>query len=285
MVIGTGENLVFTNSDRALTSGENHLIRETSSDTILSGNSLDNQILANTGDDTVYGNVEFFEFSSGTVSRAYLLSGLTPPTFTSGVDVVDLSFLGGTFDALGGDDVLSYKGGSIDIDGNIGSDTLDFSTFGSAIEVDLTSSTGTNFRTQDTDNLRGTVWRDIGSSSNVENIIGTTFEDRLVGDSANNFLLGGKGNDILLGGLQPDAVYSTASNNGLLAVGNFGNSDIYEKQVGDFNGDGVDIIEDFTLNVDTIDLSSIVGISSINDLGLIQVGTDAVIQVGAGYQM
>ena len=53
-----------------------------------------------------------------------------PPIFSDAADTVTLPSLGGTFDALGGDDKLFYTGGWVTIDGGAGSDTIDFSQFG-----------------------------------------------------------------------------------------------------------------------------------------------------------
>ena len=43
--------------------------------------------------------------------------GAATPIFTSGADTVTLPLLGGTFNALGGDDKLAYTGGPVTIDG------------------------------------------------------------------------------------------------------------------------------------------------------------------------
>ena len=59
------------------------------------------------------------------------------PTFTNSADTVTLPAIGGTFNALGGDDQLSYTGGFVAVDGGTGADTVDFSAFGSAVWVNL----------------------------------------------------------------------------------------------------------------------------------------------------
>ena len=69
----------------------------------------------------------------------------TLPIFTSGADTVTLPLLGGTFNALGGDDKLVYTGGPVTIDGGTGTDTLDFSQFGSAVWVNLSYTVARRF--------------------------------------------------------------------------------------------------------------------------------------------
>ncbi|MFK7959456.1 MAG: LamG-like jellyroll fold domain-containing protein [Phycisphaerales bacterium] len=73
------------------------------------------------------------------------------------------------------------------IDGGAGTDTVDFSGAGGAQNVDLANESATGAAGNDT--LR-----------NVENVIGTDFDDSIVGDAAENELDGGTGDDGLAGG-------------------------------------------------------------------------------------
>jgi Calx-beta domain/Carbohydrate binding domain len=107
------------------------------------------------------------------------------PIFTSGADSVTLPLLGGTFNALGGDDKLVYRGGPVTIDGGTGSDTLDFSQFGSAVWVNL-SYNGPEIWTQDSPDLSSDSWRAIGDVTKVENLVGTPYSDFLQGDNGAN---------------------------------------------------------------------------------------------------
>ena len=120
-------------------------------------------------------------------------------TFTENADTVTLPVMGGTFNALGGDDRLSYTGGSVTIDGGTGTDTVDFSSFGSAVWVSLAYN-GPEIWTMDRADLSGGAWRAIGDLSNVENLVGTPFSDLLRGDGNANVLSYTGGFDTLDGG-------------------------------------------------------------------------------------
>ena len=108
-------------------------------------------------------------------------------TFTENADTVTLPVMGGTFNALGGDDQVSYTGGPVTIDGGAGTDTVDFSSFGSAVWASLAYN-GPEIWTQDRADLNGGTWRAIGDLSNVENLVGTPFSDFLQGDGNANVL-------------------------------------------------------------------------------------------------
>ena len=110
---------------------------------------------ASEGTDTVLDTVEQFQFAGQTLTRAQLIAALTPPTFTDNADTVTLPFLGGTFNALGGDDRLSYTGGFVTINGGAGTDTVDFSQFGSAVWVSLDLSNPEIWTTDSADLVSG----------------------------------------------------------------------------------------------------------------------------------
>ena len=110
-----------------------------------------------------------------------------------------------------GDNVYRFTGhasGTYDyFDGRGGNDTADFSLCGTAVWVDLdyagieawSSLTAANEQIADLDN--------------VENIVGSAFDDVLIGDSGANVIAGGYGNDQLTGGAGPDAfVFNKALN-------------------------------------------------------------------------
>jgi Ca2+-binding RTX toxin-like protein len=120
--------------------------------------------------------------------------------FTLGADTVALPLVGGTFNALGGDDVLSYRGGFITADGGAGSDTLDFAAFGSAVYVDL-ARTDMEVWTRDRADVSaaGGTWRAIGDISHLENLVGTAHSDKLYGDADNNRFAYNGGFDVLDG--------------------------------------------------------------------------------------
>ena len=93
-----------------------------------------------------------------------------------------------------GDDLFSYNASSAvtTLDGGAGIDTVDYSSAGSGVTVNLATGNATG-----------------ADLSGFENVIGTDFNDTLIGDSGNNSLTGGLGNDTLNGGAGIDtAVYA-----------------------------------------------------------------------------
>jgi Ca2+-binding RTX toxin-like protein len=86
-----------------------------------------------------------------------------------------------------GDDILDGGAGADILDGGNGIDTLDYSNSSGAVEVDLLIGVG----------VGGDAQGDI--LANIENVVGSQFDDRLVGDDGPNQLVGGSGNDILDG--------------------------------------------------------------------------------------
>lgn len=87
----------------------------------------------------------------------------------------------------GGDDLLVPGGGGDRVVGGEGNDTVDYSTSGNFVEVDLLGKTGSKGHANG-DVLLG-----------IENVIGSKHDDRLHGDNAANVLQGGRGNDALEG--------------------------------------------------------------------------------------
>ncbi|NES25742.1 MAG: calcium-binding protein [Symploca sp. SIO3E6] len=94
---------------------------------------------------------------------------------------------------LGGEGNDTLLGGSgIDyFDGGEGSDTVDFSTGEFAIIGDLIQSRATYINDAGVEVVE--TWL------NIENLVGTAFDDQLIGDAADNTLHGENGNDTLLG--------------------------------------------------------------------------------------
>lgn len=91
--------------------------------------------------------------------------------------------------------------------GGQGNDTIDYSASGDGIKVDLEYS---NYVTST--NLTNSSHDEIYS---IENIIGTSFNDRIKGDSSNNIIKGNSGNDTLEGNNGDDILISGIGNNTL----------------------------------------------------------------------
>ena len=87
-----------------------------------------------------------------------------------------------------------------------GSDTLDFSEFPLGIDLNLSRSLALH-----NPQLRLLLT----NRENLENAIGTAFNDTMIGNSANNTLLGGSGDDRLFGSGGVDYLYGEAGNDSL----------------------------------------------------------------------
>lgn len=94
-----------------------------------------------------------------------------------------------------GDNVLRGGLGADTINGGAGTDTLDYSDMGASVTVTLRD--GALAAT-----VSGAASGDV--ATNMENVIGTGFNDVLTGNTANNRLVGGAGNDRLNGGVGVD---------------------------------------------------------------------------------
>jgi len=161
--------------------------------------------------------------------------------FTPGDDMVTLYGPGQTVDGLDGDDViiganyadgsdiisggagndiLNGRAGDDALDGGTGMDTASYTGSGSAVIVNLAAGTGTGGDAQG-DTL-----------SDIENLIGTDFDDTLIGDGGANTLNGGDGDDYLLDLSGGDDILNGGDGNDQLQGS--GGADSY------FGGEGTD---------------------------------------------
>nr|WP_219783260.1 calcium-binding protein [Celeribacter sp. PS-C1] len=102
-----------------------------------------------------------------------------------------------------GDDILIGFGGGDTYNGQDGVDTVDYSALGSKVIVDLA----------DSNHNAGAAYGD--SLSNIENIVGTSYDDRVAGDPADNHIYGGLGNDTIYGQTGRDQIYGGDGNDKL----------------------------------------------------------------------
>ncbi len=105
---------------------------------------------------------------------------------------------GGGNDALiglDGDDILDGSRGGDIIDGGAGNDTVTYVNSSSAVDVNLFLTISQKGGDAEGDILR-----------NIENIIGSSYDDILIGSSADNNFNGGGGSDIISGGGGNDVI-------------------------------------------------------------------------------
>lgn len=127
---------------------------------------------------------------------------------------------------MGGNDYILTGGGYDFVDGGDGIDTVTYEDSWDRVVVNLT--TGKN--------QYGSASRDV--LTNVENIVGSDFNDTITGDANDNRLTGGLGNDVLNGMAGNDYLFGSEGNDTL--TGGIG-ADVFVFEP----GFGNDIITDF----------------------------------------
>ena len=127
---------------------------------------------------------------TGTVSGGHAAGD----TLTS-IENLRGSRFGDTLTGDGNMNTLEGGAGADTLDGGNGSDWASYAGSGAAVQVNLASGKGT----------RGDAKGD--TLTNIENLRGSGFDDRLTGDSGDNRIFGGAGNDTLRGGVGNDTLY------------------------------------------------------------------------------
>ncbi len=126
-----------------------------------------------------------------------------------------------------GNDLIFALGGRDAVDGGDGIDAVSYSTSNLAVTVNLALGTGTG------GDAEGDFY------VNIENAIGSRFNDKLVGSAGDNALSGGRGRDLMTGGAGRDSfVFGSLQDSGKKAATR-------------------DVISDFQHKTDKIDLSVI----------------------------
>ncbi|MFA7945029.1 retention module-containing protein [Pseudomonas brenneri] len=141
-----------------------------------------------------------------------------------------------------GNDLLFSGTGNDQLDGGAGIDTVSYANATSAVTVTVTLGLAGGQVTggAGTDTLSG-----------LENLIGSNFNDNLTGDGNNNLISGGLGNDTLKGEGGDDILIGGPGNNTL--TGGAG-ADTFQYLTG---GSGHDVITDFAVGTDKLDLSQL----------------------------
>jgi len=213
----------------------------TAYDDILSGNSANNVFVYTGGRDIVGGaagadTIDFSGFGSAVwvdlaIAGQYEAWTVDQPSISGGTwraigDLSSVENIVGTAydDILSGnstDNVFVYAGGRDIVGGAAGADTMDFSRFGSAVWVDLSTTGQYEAWTVDQPSISGGTWRAIGDLSSVENVTGTPYDDIVAASSANNVLVGGGGADVIAGGQGSDRFDYNSINEGGDTISDF----------------------------------------------------------------
>ncbi|WP_354535659.1 calcium-binding protein, partial [Ralstonia sp. 1138] len=112
-----------------------------------------------------------------------------------------------------------------------------------------------------------TITQSVDTISNIENVVGTSLNDRLTGDANSNVLSGGDGNDIINGGAADDVLRGGAGDDTI--NGGDGNDELYGGSGSDViqGGDGDDVIvQGEVRTTDRIDGGSGIDTASYEDL-------------------
>jgi VCBS repeat-containing protein len=133
----------------------------------------------------VTGGDDVVNISSLTVSAAWIDAG-------AGNDVIIGSSANDTLIGNSGNDTLSGGAGSDSLDGGAGTDTADYGGAGTAVTANLTTHAAAGVGTD--------------TLTNLENLIGSNFNDTLTGDGNANVLAGGLGADTIVGGSGNDTL-------------------------------------------------------------------------------
>lgn len=119
--------------------------------------------------------------------------------------VVDLGSGNDSFYGEGGNDTFDLGAGNDYVDGGAGKDTLDYRGIDFMVIADL---------------KQGFIFAEgLDQVANVENIMGSEWNDTLMGDAGNNVFWGMGGNDKLRGGGGRDALYGGAGEDTITGAG------------------------------------------------------------------
>ncbi|MEO0677276.1 MAG: calcium-binding protein [Pseudomonadota bacterium] len=209
-------------------------------DDILSGNSGADTIAGGSGDDDIDGG-----------SSSDILRG------GSGDDSLNGSGGNDTLKGGSGDDTLVGGRGNDDLEGKSGDDSLrgddgNDTLSGGAGDDTLLGSIGD-------DNLRG--------GGGDDELRGEKNNDTLLGGAGDDALFGGSGRDLLMGGSGDDTLSGSTGQDTLIG-GSGADTFVFSSTADSLNSQSRDIIRDFEIGIDHIDLSGIAA-------GLTFVGTSA----------
>ncbi len=190
------------------------------------------------------------------------LDSIVYPQPTEGDDLISGTMTANTINLLGGNDTYEAHGGSDRVSGGDGNDHISGNCGNDRINGDAGN-----------DTLIGGNGRDIifGGTGN-DLLDGGNQEDVLNGDAGNDTLIGDKGEDTIDGGADDDFI-DGGKDNDLLTGGDGADTFFFR------SGDGRDIITDFSLGIDKIDLTML-RIWDISQLVITETGSGVRINTG-----
>lgn len=306
--IAGDDTIIAGGGDDTIFGGIGHdSISTSAGNDVLDGGSDNDAIYSGAGDDTVFGGLggdvvvagQGNDSVEGGEGNDYILA-------EAGADIVsgdagrDRIFGGSGFDTLmGGDgddeieggldnDVLGGGDGNDEIVGDSGSDTIT----GDAGN-DLLSGNG-GF-----DSLSGGAGDDtvsggqgldfVAGGGGNDSLLGGEGSDTVIGNDGNDTILGQAGNDRLIGAIGDDNLRGGGNNDTI--IGGSGNDTMRgDAGADDFvfmDNSGVDVITDFLVNVDDLDVRALGAIGNFADFSAAasNVGADLVITLGGGDQI
>ena len=242
---GDGDDLLYGDLKNENILDGNDLINGGAGADIIIANAGNDIINGDTGGDRLYGGAGD-DILSGGDDDDLLYGDLKNETASDGNDTLFGDVGNDALWGSSGDDLLNGGEGSDVLNGGSGVDTIDYSSETSSVIVDMAS--------------KYLAYTSTGNDTlyNVENVIGSDFDDRLIGNSDVNILSGGAGNDSVFGWYGDDVIHGNDGNDTLfgdwkdssLADGNdviyggAGNDIIIGNDGADqlYGGDGVDFI-------------------------------------------
>ncbi|AOF93679.1 calcium-binding protein [Sinorhizobium sp. RAC02] len=199
-----GDNLTGTVSANTFNGqGGNDVLNGMGGNDILLGGAGDDWLIGGAGADSLQGGAGLFDTADYSTSvdavTISLMSGTGSGGDAQGDTLTGIERLIGsagddTLAGSAGNDTIIGGAGADVLVGNAGIDTADYSGSSAAVNVDLAAGSGSGGEAQG-DTL-----------SNIENLIGSAFNDTLTGSSAANILSGGNGDDVLQGGAGADTL-------------------------------------------------------------------------------